>query len=156
MKPSDKILLGIYTRWPKLNEHICLPANELAWIAKHGIRGWEKNGKYQAIDCAPSTGTDDAYSYMSLEGRDSVAKELSFLQATDCIELVHPKGFDRTFKVTLLRCGMQRAVKLSSRKGRADLWIRDNRNGLLGLVVTILVSIVIAWITSNFAEQSAP
>ncbi len=156
MKTSDKILLGIYTRWKRLDEHIYLEAAELAWVAQNGIKGWEKDDGWEVIRYPSDTGSAITHLEKPYEDLNSVAVEMSLLQATDCIEFVRPSCLKTMFRVTLLPCGFQRAVKLSSRKGRADLWYCDNRNGLFGLAITIIVSFVTALFTSMLAAKSGP
>jgi hypothetical protein len=43
--------------------------------------------------------------------------------------------------------GADRAIRLHTRRGRADLWYREHKDGIIGLLLTVLVSCVTALIT---------
>jgi hypothetical protein len=40
--------------------------------------------------------------------------------------------------------GADRAIRLHTRRGRADLWFRDNKDGVFGFITTVFVSFVTA------------
>lgn len=82
-----------------------------------------------------------------------VAKELTILEAKDCLEFTRPSGFDMCFKIKLQPNGLLRAESLSSMPGRVELWYSEHKNGILGLVVTIAVAAITAWITSIFTSN---
>ena len=151
MKTSDKILLGIYNHCPRLDDSISLKTGELAWVVHHGLDDWRQKNGWKEVEYPADKGSNNSYMDKPLTDRSRVAKELSILQANDCIKFERPSGFDMMFKVQLLPNGLIRAEKLSSRTGRADLWYSENRNGIIGLAVTIIVSIITAWITSMIA-----
>ncbi|MCE5210338.1 MAG: hypothetical protein LLG40_02155 [Deltaproteobacteria bacterium] len=153
MKTSDKILLGIYNHWPRLDDSISFKAGELAWVAHHRLGDWRQKNGWKEVIYPADKGSNDSYMDKPLTDISRVSKELSILQANDCIKFVQPSGFDTMFKVQLLPNGLIRAEKLSSWRGRADLWYSENRNGIIGLAVTIIVSIITAWITSIIAAK---
>lgn len=154
MKTSDMILLGIYNHWPRLDDSISLKTGELAWVVHHGLTEWRQKNGWKEVEYPSDKRSNDSYMDEPLTDRSRVAKELCILQANDCIEFEQPSGLDMMFEVQLLPNGLIRAEKLSSRTGKADLWYRENRNGIIGLAVTIIVSIITAWITSRIAVRS--
>ena len=98
-------------------------------------------------------GSQDPFLSNSLKDRNRVTKELSLLEANDCVSVEYPKGYNFTFKIHLLPKGLIRGDMLSSLKGRGDLWYNENKNGILGLAITIIVSIITAWITSMIVAE---
>lgn len=155
MKTSDKILLGIYNHWPRLDDSISLETGELAWILQHGLKDWRQKNGWKKIEY-PTVKEPNDKSFMDkpLIDRSLIAKELSILQANDYLEFKRPTGFDLIFKVQLLPNGIIRAEKLSSRMGKVELWYSENKNGIFGLAVTVIISIITAWITSKIVTKS--
>jgi hypothetical protein len=43
--------------------------------------------------------------------------------------------------------GADRAIRLHTRRGRVDLWYREHRDGVIGVSITVLISLVTALIT---------
>jgi len=155
MKIYDKILLGIYSHFPRLDDDITFETGELAWIVHYGLNGWQQDKERQKIEYTLEKEPNDKFSlYESLKDRSKVAKELSFLQANDYIEFQRPSGFGNHFRVKLLPKGIIRAEKLSSKLGEIELWYSENKDGIFGLVWTIIISIITAWITTKIATKS--
>ena len=150
MKTSDKILLGIFNHWPRLDEPIKIESSELAWLLYNGLTNWRVESGWQKIRYS----LDDT-SFFDLQSNDKskVTKELSILKANECIYFDRPTGFDGFFQITLRPKGLIRAERLSSRLGKIELWYRENKNGILGLVVTVVVAIITAYITSKIVTK---
>ncbi|WP_041725871.1 hypothetical protein [Desulfurispirillum indicum] len=155
MKTSDKILLGIYQHSPRLNEDITFNSGELAWVIHHGIDGWRIENGWKKIDY-PVTKTQGENSYLNqqLHDRALVDKELTILQACGCLEFSRPSGFSMHFKVQLQPVGLLRAERLSSMRGRIELWYSEHKDGIFGLVVTIAVAALTAWLTAKFTGSN--
>lgn len=149
MKESDKILLGIYQHWPRLDDDITFEAGELAWVIYNGLEGWRIENGWKKMEYPAVKGTGEkSYLDKPLSDRAMVAKELAILQANNCIEFTRPSGFDMRFKIKLHPEGLLRAESLSSMSGRVELWYSEHKDGIFGLGVTITVSAITAWITS--------
>jgi hypothetical protein len=56
------------------------------------------------------------------------------------------------FELTLTAQGVDVARKCSTRRGRADLWYRDHKEGLGGLLVTVLVSGLVSFLVAVAAN----
>ena len=155
MKTSDQILLGIYQHWPRLNEHITFESGQLAWVIHNGISGWRIENGWKKIEY-PATAASGEESYLDLILRDRalVAKELTILQARGCLEFSRPSGFDMHFKLQLQPNGLLRAESLSSIRGRIELWYSEHKNGIFGLIVTIAVAALTAWLTAKFTGSN--
>jgi hypothetical protein len=49
--------------------------------------------------------------------------------------------------------GADRAIRLHTRRGRMDLWYREHRDGVFGMSITVLISVVTALITVLVMEK---
>jgi hypothetical protein len=49
--------------------------------------------------------------------------------------------------VSVSFAGADRAIKLHTRRGRADLWYREHKEGAIGIAITALVSVLTALTT---------
>ncbi len=155
MKESDKILLGIYQHWPRLDDDISFEAGELAWVIYHGHVGWRIENGWKKMEYSATKGAEEkSYLEKPLSDRAMVAKELAILQANSCIEFTRPSGFDMRFKIKLQPEGLLRAERLSSISGKVELWYSEHKDGIFGLAVTIVVSSITAWITSMFTSNN--
>lgn len=137
MKRSDKILLGLYHTWGQLDSKVTLDADEFAWTFNHDPKKWmngdrrfkvEKGGRFENVR--------------------AVEKELIILQAKSFLEFERKNVLDESFTITLLPSGVLRGQKLSNSIGLIDLWYSDHKNGILGLVITILVSAITSFVVS--------
>jgi hypothetical protein len=57
------------------------------------------------------------------------------------------KRNDGTLCVAVTFAGADRAIRLHTRRGRMDLWYREHKDGILGMVTTVIVSLVTALVT---------
>jgi len=138
-----------------LDDDISLEVAELAWIIYNGVDGWRIENGWKKIEySAVKSPEENSYLDKPLRDRGLVAKELTILQANDCLEFTRPSGFDMRFKIRLQPNGLLRAENLSSIPGRIELWYSEHKNGILGLVVTITVAAITAWIASIFTSKN--
>lgn len=150
MKTCDKILLGIVNHWPRINETISFETAELAWIIYHDLDGWRIENGWKKIEYSAEKGpNENSYLDKPFRDRAKVAKELSILQANEFLEFDRYPAFDMHFDVRILPKGFLRAENLSTCKGIIELWYSENKNGILGIAMTILLSIITSWITSR-------
>ena len=54
---------------------------------------------------------------------------------------------DATLSIAVTFAGADRAIHLHTRRGRMDLWYRDHKDGILGMLITAVVSFLTALIT---------
>ncbi len=59
MKTSDKILLGIYNHWPRLNDSILFETSELIWLMHHGPSDWRQDNGWKKIKYSADKGPND-------------------------------------------------------------------------------------------------
>lgn len=148
MKASDKILLGIYNHRPILRDDVPYTIGELCWVVENGPNGWKTKTAFKTIGYPPNMGDLDSAIERHANDKNRVINELSILDAKNCIQFTAPTGIDNHFRILLTPNGLLRAEKLSTRIGKIDLWYSENKHGILGLIVTILISITTAVITT--------
>lgn len=140
MQPSDKILLGLYRLRPVLNDDLALETGHFAWLIEHGADGWIGENGPKKLEYSAEKGTHTSYLERPLKDKSRVSRELSLLSARRCVSFTAPKGFDHTFRIELLPEGLLRGEKLDSCLGKADLLYSDHKDGIIGVLLTIVVS----------------
>jgi hypothetical protein len=70
---------------------------------------------------------------------------LRYLQYRRLIK--YTRSGDWTLCVAVTFAGADRAIRLHTRRGRLDLWYREHKDGILGIVSTVFVAFVTALIT---------
>ena len=102
---------------------------------------WERDGQLQSLDVEQFP--------PEIRPKLIAAKlelPLRYLEYRRLIK--HVKQSDATNILTVTFAGADRAIRLHSRRGRMDLWYRENKDGVLGLGITVLISFVTALVTA--------
>ena len=79
--------------------------------------------------------------------RAAASRPLLYLSATGYITLEQGAGAG-AFRISVTARGADLARKLDSRLGRADLRYRDNKDGLIWVLVTVMVSFITTVLTN--------
>ncbi len=145
---EDRILHGLYYYHESIDEEVPVLAEEVLWLAMHPLREgdtWHKEGQLQSVDT----------SVFPAEVRSKLATAklelpLRYLQYRRLIK--YTRGSDSTFSIAVTFAGADRAIRLHTRRGRMDLWYREHKEGILGLVTTVLVAFLTALITVLLAR----
>ena len=114
------------------------------WISSNGVNEY----KYSA---AAEEG-EESYLSRPLRDKARVIKVLSSLSANKYVSFISPKGFDSKFQIELLPEGLLRAEKLDSSFGKLELFYSDNKNGIIGLLLTATVSAFVSLITTMLSK----
>jgi hypothetical protein len=152
MQPGDKILFGLYRFKPTLTEELPLEVGELAWLLDYWVSEWKVENGFNKHEYPVGKGANSSYLERPLKDKARVTKVLSVLSAKSYISFVAPVGFDFTFKIKLLPSGLLRAEKLDSVPGKLGLWYSDHKDGIIGLLITVLVSVITALITTMLSK----
>jgi hypothetical protein len=140
---EDRILHGLYFHRESIDEDIQVSGEQILWLAMHPLHegeAWERDGQLQSVDTAEFP--------VELRGKLIAAKlelPLRYLQNRRLIRFV--KNRDATINVAVTFAGADRAIRLHSRRGRADLWYREHKDGVVGIGITVLVSSITALLT---------
>lgn len=140
---EDRILHGLYHCRERIDHEIEVSGEQILWLAMHPLADgehWERGGQFQSVD------TNDFAE--GLRAKLIAAKldlPLQYLAYRRLIKFV--KNRDATYTLSVTFAGADRAIRLHSRRGRLDLWYRDHKDGILGLIITVLVSAGTALLT---------
>jgi hypothetical protein len=140
---EDRILHGLYYHREAIDEDLQVTGEQILWLTMHPLQegeAWEQNGQLQSLDMEQFPA--------EIRSKLIAAKlelPLRYLQYRRLLKYVRQR--DATNIVAVTFAGADRAIRLHSRRGRLDLWYKENKDGLLGLLITALVSFVTALLT---------
>jgi len=140
---EDRILHGLYYYRENIDEEVQVSAVQLLWLATHPLRdgeAWHKDGQLQSLDTAVFPA--------EIRSKLITAKlelPLRYLQYRRLIK--YTRLSDATLSVAVTFAGADRAIRLHTRRGRMDLWYREHKDGILGLVTTVAISMITAFLT---------
>jgi hypothetical protein len=140
---EDRVLHGLYFYRESIDEDIQLSGDELLWLAMHPLRegdAWHAHGELQSLYVAEFPA--------EIRAKLITAKlelPLRYLQYRRLIK--YSRRSDGMLVVAVTFAGADRAIKLHTRRGRADLWFREHKDGIVGVTITILVSVVTTLLT---------
>jgi hypothetical protein len=140
---EDRILHGLYFYRESIDEDLQVSGEQLLWLAMHPLRegeAWERDGQLQSVDTAefPQTIRDKLIAA-------KLELPLRYLQYRRLIKFA--KHRDAIITVSVTFAGADRAIRLHSKRGRADLWYREHKDGIFGIGITVLVSFATALAT---------
>lgn len=140
---EDRILHGLYYHRENIDEEVPLAVEQVLWLAMHPLRegeAWNKEGRLQSVDASAFPA--------EIQSKLVTAKvelPLRYLQYRRLIK--YTRCHDATLRVAVTFAGADRAIRLHTRRGRMDLWYREHKDGILGMIATVVVSFVTALIT---------
>jgi hypothetical protein len=137
---EDRILHGLYYYRENIDEEIPVTGDQVLWLAMHPLREgetWNKGGQLQGVDT--SAFPDDIRSKLVTA---KLELPLRYLQYRRLIK--YTRRSDAMLSIGVTFAGADRAIRLHTRRGRMDLWYREHKDGILGLVTTVVVSFVTA------------
>ncbi len=146
---EDRILHGLYYYRESIDEDVQVSSEQLLWLAMHALREgetWSKNGKLQHLDVGEFP--------EEIRSKLLTAKlelPLRYLQYRRLIK--YARRSDGMLYAAVTFAGADRAIRLHTRRGRADLWYRENKDGIVGVTITVLISLVTALITVLAANK---
>ena len=125
-----------------IDEEVPLTGEQVLWLAMNPLRegeSWNREGQLQSVDT--SAFPDDIRSKLITA---KLELPLRYLQYRRLIK--YTQRGDATLSIAVTFAGADRAIRLHTRRGRMDLWYREHKDGILGMIITVLVSIVTALI----------
>jgi hypothetical protein len=140
---EDRILHGLYYYRENIDENVQVSTEQLLWLAMHPLReadAWDKEGKLQSLDA--SEFPDEIRAKLITA---KIELPLRYLQYRRLI--TYTRRSDEMVYAAVTFAGADRAIRLHTRRGRMDLWYRERRDGIVGLTITLLVSVITAMIT---------
>ena len=146
---EDRILHGLYYYRENIEEDVQVTSEQLLWLAMHPLRegaAWRRNGQLQNLD-ASAFSEDIRAKLFTVK----IELPLRYLQYRRLI--TYARRSDGTIYAAVTFAGADRAIRLHTRRGRLDLWYREHRDGIFGLAVTVLLSILTALLTVLAARR---
>jgi hypothetical protein len=140
---EDRILHGLYYHRESIDEPVAVSGEQILWLAMNPLRdgeSWNKEGLLQSVDTSAFPA--------EIQSKLITAKldlPLRYLQYRRLITFT--KRGDGTFSIAVMFAGADRAIRLHTRRGRMDLWYRENKDGIFGIATTVVVSFLTALIT---------
>jgi hypothetical protein len=140
---EDRILHGLYYYRENIDEDVQVSSEQLLWLAMHPLsegEAWHKDGKLQGLDASEFP--------EEIRAKLLTAKlelPLRYLQYRRLI--TYARRSDGMLYAAVTFAGADRANRLHTRRGRADLWYREHRDGVIGVSITVLISLITALIT---------
>jgi hypothetical protein len=140
---EDRILHGLYYCHESIDEDMSISGEQVLWLAMNPLRdgdAWNKEGEPQSVDTSAFPA--------DIQTKLITAKlelPLRYLQYRRLIRFT--KRSDGTLCIAVSFAGADRAIRLHTRRGRMDLWYREHKDGILGMVTTVFVSLVTALLT---------
>jgi hypothetical protein len=140
---EDRILHGLYYHRENIDENVQVSNEQLLWLAMHPLReakAWQKAGNLQSLD-ASEFPADIRSKLMTAK----LELPLRYLQYRRLI--TYTRRSDGMLYIAVTFAGADRAIRVHTRRGRMDLWYREHRDGIMGLTITISISIITALFT---------
>jgi hypothetical protein len=149
---EDRILHGLYYYRENIDEDVPVTGEQILWLAMHPLRdgdAWSKGGRLQSVDTSLFPA--------EVQAKLTTAKlelPLRYLQYRRLVR--YARRADGTIMVAVTFAGADRAIRLHTRRGRLDLWYREHKEGIFGIVTTIcvafLTALITAWVTLHLAR----
>jgi hypothetical protein len=101
---------------------------------------WRRDGELQSLDA--STFPEDIRAKLLTVKIDLPLRYLQYRRL-----ITFARRSDGTVYAAVTFAGADRAIRLHTRRGRMDLWYREHRDGIFGMSITVLISLITALIT---------
>jgi hypothetical protein len=139
---EDRILHGLYYYRENIDEEVEVTGEQALWLAMHPLRegeSWNTEGRLQSVDT--SAFPDEVQCKLVTA---KLELPLRYLQYRRLIK--YTRRNDATLSIAVTFAGADRAIRLHTRRGRMDLWYREHKDGIFGMVTTMVVAFVTALI----------
>jgi hypothetical protein len=152
-KHEKRILFGIYKNNDLIGRGIMYRSSELEWLIENPLSKASEWRDGSANFRVINNGFTEGKNYLEeIASRGyKVEKILSYLSGKKLIEYV--KG-ESTFKISITVQGYEIARKLASKFGHIDIWYRDNKDGIVWFLITIITSAVVSIITTLILKNT--
>lgn len=143
------MLHGLYYHREIVGEALKYSAAEINWLVHTRIprtRLWvDAEGKLKSKEVS---GDDYLMSIGATSAQST--RPLAYLEEAGFIKYGRMAG---VFKIQVTAKGAEIARQLDSWMGRRELWYSEHRDGVLGLLLTIAVSVITAWVTATIVGR---
>jgi hypothetical protein len=148
-KDQDRILHALHYYRESIDEEFTVTCDQIFWVAAHSFADgsdWYKGDDLQSFDS----------SVIPREFRKKLLMSkfdlpLRYLHYRRLIKL--SRISEETMDVAVTFAGADRAMRLHTRWGRWELWYEEHKNGFVGLVTTVAVSLITALLTVYIIDR---
>jgi hypothetical protein len=148
-RDEDRILHGLHYYRESLDAEFTVTNEQILWLAAHSYgdgAAWNQGDDLQSFDT----------SLIPTELRKKLLMSkfevpLRYLHHRRLIKLT--RTGEETADVAVTFAGADRAMRLHTWAGRMELWYQEHRDGFVGLVTTIAVSVVTSLATVYVAHH---
>jgi hypothetical protein len=140
---EDRILHGLYYYRENIDEDVQVSGEQLLWLAMHPLRegeAWHRDGKLQSLDA--SVFPEEVRAKLITAKLELPLRYLQYRRL-----ITYARRSDGMFYAAVTFAGADRAIRLHTRRGRMDLWYREHRDGVFGMSITVLISLITALLT---------
>jgi hypothetical protein len=148
-KDEDRILHGLHYYRESIDEEFIVTGDQVLWLAAHSFSdgsAWCKDDELQLFD---SSVIPDELRQKLLMSKFELP--LRYLHYRRLIKLT--RVGEQSMQVAVTFAGADRAMRLHTRLGRLEVWYQEHKDGFLGMVTTIAVSIITALLTVYVADR---
>jgi hypothetical protein len=148
-KDEDKILHGLYYYRESIDEEFSATSDQILWLAARSYvegTGWFKDDDLQSFD---SSVVPPEYQKKLLMSKFELP--LRYLHYRRLIKLSH--AGEETVDISVTFAGADRAIRLHTLPGRMELWYQERKDGFLGLLTTVAVSLITVLVVLYFADR---
>lgn len=145
MNKEEKLILhGLYYDRQMVGEEKSYTANQLKWLAHNSFyrgREWQgKDGELKSIE-------DEDEDYLASKNATSAAstRPITYLKDAGYISFTKDGSL---FLIGVTVRGADLARELDTPCGRLNVWYKHHKDGLLGLLVTVVVSGLVSVVVS--------
>jgi hypothetical protein len=139
-KDEDRILHGLHYYRESIDEEFLVNSDQILWLAAHSYAdgcAWQRDGELRSVD---SSVIPEELRKKLLISKFEVP--LRYLQYRRLIKLTVADA--DTVGVAVTFAGADRAMRLHTQIGRMEVWYQEHKDGFIGMVTTIAVSLITA------------
>ncbi len=147
-KDEDRILHGLHYYRESIDDEFLVTSDQILWLAAHSYAdgsAWQKDGELRSVD---SSVIPEELRKKLLMSKFEVP--LRYLQYRRLIKMTASDA--DTVGVAVTFAGADRAMRLHTRIGRMEVWYQEHKEGFIGIVTTIAVSLITALATITVWE----
>ncbi len=140
---EDRILHGLYYHRENIDEDVQVSTEQLLWLAMHPLQegdAWSKDGRLQSMD--PSEFPEEIRAKLITAKLELPLRYLQYRRL-----ITYARRSDGMLYAAVTFAGADRAIRLHTRRGRIDLWYREHRDGVIGVTITVLISLITTIVT---------
>ena len=140
---EDRILHGLYYHRENIDEDVQVSTEQLLWLAMHPLQegdAWSKDGRLQSMD--PAEFPEEIRAKLITAKLELPLRYLQYRRL-----ITYARRSDGMLYAAVTFAGADRAIRLHTRRGRIDLWYREHRDGVIGVTITVLISLITTIVT---------